>query len=161
MPFPRHVEYIVLCRYYATCTKNNVVYKLELRSSFLTSLLKCHPSSNPTFSIPSSSATSAVFFFLVHRPEACPRLRLAKLCQGRSTMCSGCFNSALRSVAKRGAALLAPRLWERGSHKLAHCWEGCLRLRRGRDKTLRCFIEKENISRKRYATDRLLTVLTM
>ncbi len=31
---------------------------------------------------------------------------------------------------------------------MAQCWEGCLRLRRGRDENLRCFPERGNISRK-------------
>ncbi len=44
-------------------------------------------------------------------------------------------------------------LWKRGSHKSAHCWEGCVLLRRGREEKLRCFIENENRSRKIYATD--------
>ncbi len=36
---------------------------------------------------------------------------------------------------------------------MAHCREGYLRLRRGRGEKLRCLIEKENRSRKRYITD--------
>ncbi len=31
---------------------------------------------------------------------------------------------------------------------MAHCWEGCLQLRKGRNEKLRCFIGKENTSRK-------------